>query len=290
MAQMTAKLQQEKASWESRLQSKENDIKIMKTRLAWRDKRLQDEIARRHKELAALQQTATDELRRAQSRYEAEKQRLAAKLKERRAALTALESQQVKQRQSKTHSDALVKESLTAHRQHLEESVRKLEAQCAELENHYVMQLSEKETQLAGLEQEVAGKDQQLQDTRHKARKISEQLHKEMEGIQHLQTATEPSKGARLAPVWAIFEQAIHHYKAERWSEAAQLFQECIHQDPNWSAAYQYLALVFHALGQQAEAAWAAEQAMEKDPDNARLATWANRLRATLNVKHPPAA
>ena len=36
--------------------------------------------------------------------------------------------------------------------------------------------------------------------------------------------------------------------------------------------------------------AWAAEQALEKDPDNAQLAAWANQLRATLSIKQPPAA
>src|SRR6185295_20184362 len=73
---LTGRLQQEKANWENKLQGKENDIKIMKTRLAWREKRLQDYIARRQKELAGLQQTSSEELHKVQARYTQEKQRL----------------------------------------------------------------------------------------------------------------------------------------------------------------------------------------------------------------------
>jgi Tfp pilus assembly protein PilF len=124
---------------------------------------------------------------------------------------------------------------------------------------------------------------------RQKARRISEKLRQDVESVQFVQPAGS-SKGSRQAPVWAIFEQAIQRYKAEEWAEACKLFQDCVQKDPNWSAAYQYLALVYHALGQENEAAWAAEQALEKDPDNARLSAWANTLRATLNQKRPPAA
>lgn len=115
-------------------------------------------------------------------------------------------------------------------------------------------------------------------------------LRKDTESVQYIQPTASTPKGSRQAPVWAIFEQAIQRYKAEQWADAATLFQDCIRQDPNWSAAYQYLALVYHALGQGPDAAWAAEQALEKDPDNVRLSAWANSLRATLNQKRPPAA
>jgi Tfp pilus assembly protein PilF len=90
--------------------------------------------------------------------------------------------------------------------------------------------------------------------------------------------------------MYATFEQAVTKYRAHNWKEASVLFQECIQQDPYWSAAYQYLALVFHAQGLDDDAAWAADQALQHDPDNTQLAAWATQLRATLTLKQPPAA
>jgi tetratricopeptide (TPR) repeat protein len=155
--------------------------------------------------------------------------------------------------------------------------------------NRQAAQLAEKVDSLAQIEAALKDKDQEIQDVSHKARRLSETLRKDFESVQSTHAAAQ-GKAGRQAPVWAIFEQAIQRYKSEQWTEAAHLFQECVRQDTNWSAAYQYLALVYHALGQENEAAWAAEQALEKDPDNARLTAWANTLRATLHQKQPPAA
>lgn len=291
VAQSAAHLQHEKGNWESQLQSKDNDIKVLKTRLAWRDKRLKEEIARREKELASLQHAAAAELKKVRDRFEAEKARMENQIKERRTTLSGLEGQQVKQRQHQAGSESQAKQSLVAHRKQLEENLKQLELQHAEMRKHYDALLREKEDTLEDLESSLKLRDVQLQDARQRARAANDQLRKELETIQHLQQSPPTPKGGRLAPVWATFEQGIHQYKSEQWAEAAEMFQECVRQDPGWSAAYQYLALCFHALGQESEAAWAAEQALAKDPDNVRLAAWANRVRATINMKkQPPAA
>ncbi len=292
VTQASSHLQHEKANWEVQLQSKDNDIKVLKTRLAWRDKRLKEEIARREKELSSLQHSAAAELKKVRDRYEAEKARLENQIKDRRSTLGGLDVQQNKHRQHHAGGEAQAKQSLQAHRKHLEESVSQLEAQHAEMRRHYEALLREKEETLEELESSLKLRDVQLQETRQKARAAGQRLRKELETIQHLQQSHSAfPKGGRLAPVWATFEQGIHQYKSENWTEAAHLFQECVQQDSGWSAAYQYLALSFHALGQESEAAWAAEQALAKDPDNARLAAWANQVRAAMNIKkQPPAA
>jgi hypothetical protein len=290
IGQLTAKLQSEKAAWDSRLLVKENDLRIMKTRIAWRDKRLQDEVARREKELSALKKTVVDEVQKVRARYEAEKRRIEEGLKDRRAALTALQAQQGKQQQSRTETDAFINQSLQTHRAHLEESLRQLVAQSAELQKNYEAALQEKEAALAELETGLKLKDAAMQEMRFEAKKIGDRLRSQLDSIQQLQQKGMPVQNLQKVAVGAMFEQGIQQYKAKHWAQAAGLFQECLRQDPKWAAAYQYLALVYQAQGLESEASWAADQALEKDPQNAQLAAWAQQLRASLNLKEPPAA
>src|SRR4029077_7941795 len=150
-----------KGTWEAKIQTKENDVKSFKTRLAWRDKRLQEEIGHRDKELKGLRKTVEDELHKVRVRYEAERKRLEDALKERQSALSTLQAQQGKQRQNQSQVDAFAKQSLQEHRQHLEDSIRQLVAQYEGLKKQFEPILMVKEAELSQMNEDLAVKEAQ---------------------------------------------------------------------------------------------------------------------------------
>ena len=78
--------------------------------------------------------------------------------------------------------------------------------------------------------------------------------------------------------MWSAFESGVNYYQSQQWAEAAHAFEECLRQDSQWGAAYQYLALTYHAQGNTDKAAEVAARAKELDPGNSQLATWVDRL------------
>jgi hypothetical protein len=59
----------------------------------------------------------------------------------------------------------------------------------------------------------------------------------------------------------------------------------CVQKDAHWGAAYQYLALTYHAQGQDTLAVVTAQQALERDPGNPQLGAWVDRLKASMDLK-----
>jgi len=77
----------------------------------------------------------------------------------------------------------------------------------------------------------------------------------------------------------------VGYYQSQQWAEAVRAFEDCLQKDPRWGAAYQYLALSYHAQGNLEQAAHIAARAKEFDPENTQLASWTDRLQASVQEK-----
>jgi tetratricopeptide (TPR) repeat protein len=91
--------------------------------------------------------------------------------------------------------------------------------------------------------------------------------------------------GPTSADAWNAFEEGMTYYQSQQWPEAARSFEACLQKDSHWGAAYQYLALTYHAQGRLVEASAVAAKALEQDPGNTELATWVDRLRSAIDQK-----
>ena len=108
-----------------------------------------------------------------------------------------------------------------------------------------------------------------------------ESLRKQMEALRHSRRRETLKQGPTSAAAWGAFEAGVGFYQSQQWAQAARAFEECLQKDPRWGAAYQYLALTYHAQGNRAQAAEIAARARELDPGNTQLATWVDRLQAS---------
>ena len=88
LARLLSAEESERNGWEIRLRAKEDELKILKTRLAQREMRLQEESRRRTQEIEKLRKQLSEEVAAAQARYDSERTQLEKLLLEHREALS----------------------------------------------------------------------------------------------------------------------------------------------------------------------------------------------------------
>ena len=183
LSQMKIQEAQERKAWETRLNAKEEDLKMVKTRLVWREKRLQDEFKRREKELEGLRVQFNAESQKVRSHYEAERKQIEQLLKEKRDALGELQRQSAQLRKGDTDDHEENQKTLQQQRGEMEEAVRHLMTQREELKNHYEALLEEKELTLTDMKNALEMRDKDLAAVREKASHMADDLRKRLEQL-----------------------------------------------------------------------------------------------------------
>ena len=105
LARLLSAEESERNGWEIRLRAKEDELKILKTRLAQREMRLQEESRRRTQEIEKLRKQLSEEVAAAQARYDSERTQLEKLLLEHRESLSRLQA-----RENETPSDGTERE------------------------------------------------------------------------------------------------------------------------------------------------------------------------------------
>jgi len=284
MTQLTLQMDEEKQRGETELRRKEDDLKTLVQRLAMRDHRLQEESKRRARELETLQKQVTDEAQQVRSHYEQERQRLDRLLKEKQDQLAILQHQYQDASQVNAEAYKAKQEAVRQERQHLEAQLQQLQRQREELQAHYRDLIETQVTEINRVEAELQSRDTAIEDLRQTSRQTAESLRKRLEQLR--QTRRGPARsGPSNAVAWNAFEQGVAAYQKQDWSAAALGFEQCLSQDPRWGAAYQYLALSYHAQGDTVRALQVASRAFQEDSGNAELSNWVDRLQQLIQKK-----
>jgi len=290
LSQMKIQEAQERKVWETRLNAKEEDLKMVKTRLVWREKRLQDEFKRREKELEGLRLQFSAESQKVRSHYEAERKQIEQLLKEKRDSLNELQRQSAQLRKGDVDDRDEGQKTLLQQRTEMEEAVRHLTTQREELKTYYEALLEEKEYTLTDMKNALDVRDKDLAQVREKASRRADEIRKQLEQLREATTRESAKSGPKSAIAWTAFEKGIHLYQTQKWDEAIRAFEECIKKDAHWGPGYQYLALSYHAQGDNVRAAAIAQRALEQDPTNSQLSAWITRLQASIDLKDHRAA
>ena len=173
-------------------------------------------------------------------------------------------------------------QTIQKERNALEESLRQTLAQREALRTHYETLLKERDTEAADLEQTLETKEREIEALRQNAKEQADMLRRKMEALRQDNRRRTLKQAPTSAAVWSAFETGVNYYQTQQWPQAAHAFEECLAKDPRWGAAYQYLALTYHAQGQTVKAAEIAARAKELDPENTQLSTWVDRLYASI--------
>lgn len=276
---------QERTMLEGRLRSKDDDLRLLKSRLAAREKRLQDEIKRREKEISDLRSQLETEVAQSKQRFEAERTRLETLTEERRRALQLLQERERQLGHVSQKAEGAARQTLDQERQQLEESLKVLAAQRDQNRLRLEALLQQREGETLGVREQLNTREADLEGIRAKARETMDGLRKQLEQLRQSSKGSSSRQGPTNAGAWKAFETGIHFYQAHQWAEAARYFETCLEKDPHWGAAYQYLALTYHAQGNVVEAYAVAARALQEDPGNVQLGTWVDRLRADMDQR-----
>ena len=285
LARLTREEEDERNAWEVRLHAKEDELKMLKTRLTLREKRIQDEHRRRTVELDKLRKQLAQETESARAHYEAERSRLEKLLLERREDLARLAATETDYRKSEVEANSQVVQAALRQKHQLEESLRQILAEREALREHYESLMADRDANVETHQGTLDVKEQELEAIREHAKDETHTLHKKMELLRQIKHKHTARHGPTNAAAWNTFEVGVHHYQSQQWAEAVQAFEDCLQKDPRWGAAYQYLALAYHAQGNTVKAAETAVRAKELDPGNTHLTSWVNRLQAAMNER-----
>jgi chromosome segregation ATPase len=283
LARLISEEESQRNVWETNLRSKDDELKNLKARLTLREKRIHEETRRRAGELDKLRKQISDEVESARARYEAERSQLEKTLMERREDLARLQASQNEGRRSDVEDTSQIVQTMQKEREQLEESLRQILAQREQLRERYEALVNERDTEAHTMNRTLDAQEQELEILRENAKEQASVLRKQLEALRHAGRRQSVKKGGpSSAAVWNAFETGVNYYQSQQWAEAAHAFEECLVKDPRWGAAYQYLALTYHAQGLAAKAVEIAARAKELDPGNTQLATWADRLYTTI--------
>jgi tetratricopeptide (TPR) repeat protein len=283
LGELTKKFEEEKRITEAALRRKDDDIRALTGRLAMRDKRLQEETRRRAKEIEGLKKQVSEEEASVRAHFAAESARLERLQKDQECALDRLLEKEKNATEQKTRTDESQRETLRQERQDLEQSLRVLEGERLELQRESQALLSERETKIQFLTESLDERERAMEELRDQSRRLADSLRKRMEVLRQAQRAGGRS-GSNVG-AWTAFEQGVRHYQQQAWTEAIRAFEQCLTRDPRWGAAYQYLALSYHAQGDNVRAAQVAERALREDPSNTELGNWIDRLRSSIQTQ-----
>jgi|GEM_PF-3754708 len=274
LREVSARFEEEKRVNDSLLRRKDDDIRVLQSRLAIREKRLQDETKRRAKEIEGLQKQVSEEETSLRTHFAVENERLERLRQDQESALKRLTEKEAEAKKAEHAANQEMQETLRRERHDLEDSLRLIERERKELQQQKVALLFR-------LNSEFESRDQAMEELRNQSRQLAETLRKRVEILR--QTRQAPMRGsASNAGAWNAFEQGVHYYQEQNWKEAARAFELCLSRDPRWGAAYQYLALSYHAQGDKVRAAEVAQRALREDPGNSQLGDWIERLRTSI--------
>jgi hypothetical protein len=286
LARLMSEEESQRRVWDTKLRAKEDELKNLKARLALREKRVQEESRRRANELDKLRKQIAQEMDLVRSHYDAERTQLEKTLLERREALARLQTAQNEGRQNAVEGTSQTALAMQKEREHLEESLKQVLAQREQLRERYEALMKERDTDAQTLEQTLEVKEQEMEALRENAREQAAIMRKQLESLRHSnREQTRKHAGPTSVSVWNAFEKGVTYYQSQEWAQAAQAFEECLQKDPRWGASYQYLALTYHAQGNDVKAAEVAESARQLDPGNTQLATWVDRLYAQIRER-----
>jgi DNA repair exonuclease SbcCD ATPase subunit len=284
LGEVSKKFEDEKRVSEAALRRKEDDIRALTGRLAMREKRLQEETRRRAKEIEGLKKQVEEEETSVRAHFGAESARLERLRKDQEAALDRLVEKETAINAQKAQVDAQLRETIRQERQDLEQSLRDLEAERLALQRESQALLVERENKIQLLTDSLDEREQAMENLRDQSRQLAESLRKRMEVLRQSRHPASRSTGSNVG-AWTAFEQGVQHYQQQAWTEAIRAFEQCLTRDPRWGAAYQYLALSYHAQGDDVRAAQVAERALREDPSNTELGNWIERLRASIQTQ-----
>ena len=283
LARLKSEEESQRNAQETRRRAKEGEMKNLKARLALREKRIQEESRRRANELDKLRKQLAQEVESAHTHYEAERSQLEKNLMERREALARLQAAENEGRQTEVAGTSQTVQAMRKERQQLEESLRQILAQREELRQRFEALMKERDTEAQSMNRTLDAQEHELEALREHAKEQAGAMRKQLEDLRQAgRSHTRKGAGPTSAAVWNAFETGVTYYQSRQWAQAAHAFEECLQKDPQWGAAYQYLALTYHAQGNAAQAAEIAERAKALDPGNNQLATWVDRLSAQL--------
>jgi hypothetical protein len=281
--EVTVRLDEEKRINEAALRRKDDDIRALSSRLAIREKRLQEETRRRAKEIETLQKQVSEEEASVRAHFATEKERLGRLREDQQVALTRLAEKERDAAVAKNQTDQKIEATLRQERHDLEESLRMLDRERRELQGQMQTLLQERDNEVVRLNGALEDRDQAMEELRDQSRRLAESLRKRTESLRQARR-TNARGAATNAGAWSAFDEGIQHYQNQAWIEAARAFEQCLARDPRWGAAYQYLALSYHAQGDKARAAQVAERALREDPANAELGNWIERLKVSIEA------
>jgi tetratricopeptide (TPR) repeat protein len=150
--------------------------------------------------------------------------------------------------------------------------------------------LQEKERTYADLQSALTSRDNDLHQVRETTKLLADDVRKQLDHLREAARHESPKASLKSAKVWSAFEAGVNFYQTQCWGDAIRCFQECIQKDPRWGPGYQYLALAYHAQGDDVRAMATAQQALECDPANSELGAWVTRLRTSIDLKNRQAA
>ena len=140
-------------------------------------------------------------------------------------------------------------QAVQSERQKLDESIRETMSQRERLRETYERLLKERDDETLGMTQALHDKERELNTLRDYAKTLAESLRKKMDDVRHANRRHSSKQGPTSAAAWGAFETGVGFYQSQQWNAAAHAFEDCLKKDPLWGAAYQYLALSYHALG-----------------------------------------
>jgi len=153
------------------------------------------------------------------------------------------------------------------------------------MREHYEALLKTRDEETEARQQLLQAQEQELEALRRNAKETADGLRKQMEALRRSSPRDRHAHGPTTAAAWKAFETGVMHYQSQQWPQAARAFEDCLGKDSRWGAAYQYLALAYHAQGKTEEAARVAARAKELDPQNTQLAGWVDRLQTVIQQR-----